>query len=229
MKPALPLLLAATSSLALAQGTAADYERSRGLRTKFQDLAIDLPGPANWIGGTAAPSGIARPSRAARSSSWWMRRSRRSGRPSTMRNWPPRSAPSTKRYTLPFQEFTFVDERDGHHFHGRRIDLALPAGRLRLQEDGRRSAGRRSRRRTRPGAPSELDYPAEPVNDVVDGMVLEYPQQAQGGRPAGNSFQAFARAAGGGGAPLAGRAVGSLHHELQRVPAQEGRDARASR
>ena len=53
MKLRLQLLLAATSSLAMAQGTAADFERSRGLREKLQDLSIDVPGPANWIDGTS--------------------------------------------------------------------------------------------------------------------------------------------------------------------------------
>jgi dipeptidyl aminopeptidase/acylaminoacyl peptidase len=34
-----------------AQGTVADYERARGLREKFQGLAVNVPGPANWIEG----------------------------------------------------------------------------------------------------------------------------------------------------------------------------------
>ena len=33
----------------LAQVTPADYERARTLRDKFQSLAIDIPGPVNWI------------------------------------------------------------------------------------------------------------------------------------------------------------------------------------
>ncbi|MBO0721929.1 MAG: DPP IV N-terminal domain-containing protein [Blastocatellia bacterium] len=35
--------------IASAQGTQSDYERARGLRRKFQGLAIDIPERANWI------------------------------------------------------------------------------------------------------------------------------------------------------------------------------------
>lgn len=35
-----------------AQGTLADYERARGLREKFDGLALNLPGVATWIEGT---------------------------------------------------------------------------------------------------------------------------------------------------------------------------------
>ena len=37
---------------ALAQGTAADYERANGLRAKYEALAVNVPGPATWIGHT---------------------------------------------------------------------------------------------------------------------------------------------------------------------------------
>ena len=33
-----------------AQGTAADYERAKGLRAKYESAVIDLAGPATWIG-----------------------------------------------------------------------------------------------------------------------------------------------------------------------------------
>src|SRR5260370_16214762 len=33
-----------------AQVTTAEYERALTLRTKFQGLALNIPGPANWIG-----------------------------------------------------------------------------------------------------------------------------------------------------------------------------------
>jgi hypothetical protein len=35
--------------VARGQGTSADYERAQGLQSKFQSLAINLPGPTNWI------------------------------------------------------------------------------------------------------------------------------------------------------------------------------------
>jgi dipeptidyl aminopeptidase/acylaminoacyl peptidase len=37
---------------ALAQGTTADYERANGLRAKYEALAVNVPGPATWIGHT---------------------------------------------------------------------------------------------------------------------------------------------------------------------------------
>jgi dipeptidyl aminopeptidase/acylaminoacyl peptidase len=37
---------------ARAQGTLSDYQRSQGLREKFQGLAVNIPGQTNWIGGT---------------------------------------------------------------------------------------------------------------------------------------------------------------------------------
>ncbi|MGH3183224.1 MAG: hypothetical protein ACRDOE_15180, partial [Streptosporangiaceae bacterium] len=37
---------------ALTQGTAADYARAQGLREKFRGLALNVPGPTNWIEGT---------------------------------------------------------------------------------------------------------------------------------------------------------------------------------
>jgi dipeptidyl aminopeptidase/acylaminoacyl peptidase len=35
-----------------AQGTQADYQRAQDLRNKFQGLAVNVPGPVNWIGNT---------------------------------------------------------------------------------------------------------------------------------------------------------------------------------
>src|SRR6476646_9226816 len=40
------------SPLAMAQGTAADYERANGLKAKYEAAAIDVAGPATWIGNT---------------------------------------------------------------------------------------------------------------------------------------------------------------------------------
>src|SRR4051794_36824798 len=45
-----PLLLMLGAALAHAQGTAADYARSRALRDKLQNLTANVPGPATWIG-----------------------------------------------------------------------------------------------------------------------------------------------------------------------------------
>ena len=40
------------STLVLAQGTAADYERANGLRAKYEAAAIDMAGTPTWIGNT---------------------------------------------------------------------------------------------------------------------------------------------------------------------------------
>ena len=40
------------SPLAMAQGTAADYERASGLKAKYESAAIDIAGQATWIGNT---------------------------------------------------------------------------------------------------------------------------------------------------------------------------------
>ncbi|MGH9393415.1 MAG: DPP IV N-terminal domain-containing protein [Terriglobales bacterium] len=48
----LTLSLFSLAAIASAQGTAADYARSNGLRQQFRGLALNVPGPANWIEGT---------------------------------------------------------------------------------------------------------------------------------------------------------------------------------
>jgi dipeptidyl aminopeptidase/acylaminoacyl peptidase len=46
------LVLGLVPTPAVAQGTAADYERANGLRAKYEDLAVNVPGAATWIGKT---------------------------------------------------------------------------------------------------------------------------------------------------------------------------------
>src|SRR5262249_5236088 len=48
---ALAALLAHTSP-AFGQGTAADYERANALRTRYEALVANVPGPVGWIGST---------------------------------------------------------------------------------------------------------------------------------------------------------------------------------
>ncbi len=43
---------ASLAGSALAQGTAADYNRAEHLSQHFRDLALNLPGPTNWIAGS---------------------------------------------------------------------------------------------------------------------------------------------------------------------------------
>ncbi len=46
------LICASFTPYVYAQGTAADYERANGLRTKYEAAAIDIAGAATWIGNT---------------------------------------------------------------------------------------------------------------------------------------------------------------------------------
>src|SRR2546425_12953594 len=53
MKLAIRFILALAPCLLQAQGTLADYQRAQSLRDKFQNLAVNIPGPVNWIEGTS--------------------------------------------------------------------------------------------------------------------------------------------------------------------------------
>src|SRR5262249_56255334 len=46
-------LLLVSTPPARAQGTAADYARANALRAKYEALAVNVPGPAAWIGATS--------------------------------------------------------------------------------------------------------------------------------------------------------------------------------
>src|SRR5688500_12613734 len=113
-------LLALTPFLILAQGTLPDYQRAQGLRDKLQGLAINVPGPANWIDET---------------SRFWFRKSVQGGhefvvvdadllarRPAFDHEKLAASlsaASSNTKYkavTLPFSEFTFVDKEQAIQF-----------------------------------------------------------------------------------------------------------------
>ena len=48
----LVVFLSCGISIALAQGTAADYERANGLKARYEGAASDIAGPATWIGNT---------------------------------------------------------------------------------------------------------------------------------------------------------------------------------
>ena len=52
MRLAIGCLVVLAPCLLQAQGTAADYKRAQESRTKYQGLAVGIPGPANWIEGT---------------------------------------------------------------------------------------------------------------------------------------------------------------------------------
>src|SRR5580693_6902239 len=94
-----------------AQVTEADYQRASGLRTRFQGLAIGVPGPVTWID----------------SAHFWYRKSVQGGNAFVLVNAETQakspafdheklavslSAAAGEKYTavtLPFSEFTFAD------------------------------------------------------------------------------------------------------------------------
>src|SRR5437899_7746020 len=112
-------LLTFATCLAWGQGTSADYQRARGLPDKFEGLALNIPGPANWIGAT---------------SRFWYRRSVQGGSEfvlvdaGTLARKPAfdheklaasLSAATGQKYkavTLPFSEFTLVDKEQAVQF-----------------------------------------------------------------------------------------------------------------
>ena len=51
MKLPQPLALAfLCASLAMSQGTLADYQRAQELQAKVRELPVNVPGPVTWIG-----------------------------------------------------------------------------------------------------------------------------------------------------------------------------------
>jgi dienelactone hydrolase len=175
-----------------AQGTAVDYERSRALRDKLQNLTVNVPGPANWMGSTR----------------FWYRKTVKGGAEFVVVD----AATQEKRpafdhakvaaalggkatpISLPFQEISFVDDGKAITFNADgsawRCTLADSA----CRKTGAATGGRGGRGGGRGPSPAPLDdfeTPSEPENNVVDGMALEYPQLAQGAPPPVNSFAPF--------------------------------------
>src|SRR5579872_2555695 len=195
MKIAFPLFSFLLWSANLsAQVTEADYQRANSLREKLQALALNVPGPMNWIEGTDR---------------FWYRKSVEGGHafvvvdadklsksPAFDHDKLARSldAASGEKYTavtLPFSEIAFVD-------HERAIELAAAGSewRCELSSYECKKTGPVHNGFGRGGRPPEADpaedSPLEYGNDVDDGMVS--PQQDQragrGGGPAQETSKA---------------------------------------
>lgn len=177
-------------SIIYAQGTQADYERANNLRTKFQNLAINIAERPSWIEGT---------------SHFWYRKSVKGGNEfvlvdaETATKKPAfdheklavaLSAAANGKYTavtLPFNSFTFVDKDE------RAIDFTAAGSTWRcelsdysLKKTGAAPQGPPGQRGRRGGGPAPNDdadeaeeSPSEFGNDVFDGMVDLSPQQGQ--------------------------------------------------
>ena len=188
MKLTIRLLLALAPVAALAQGTAADYQRAQEARQKYQGLAINIAGPVTWTD----------------AEHFWYRRSVKGGHDfllvdAASKNKKPAfdheklaaalSSAAGQKYdplTLPFTTFEFADA-------GRTMQVAAAGSTWRCQiaaeysciKTGAAPAG--AGRGAQPPAAADDDpdaAPAEFENDVVDGMVVEPAQYAnpqQGG------------------------------------------------
>src|SRR5262249_26571855 len=172
MKFAIRSLLALAPYLAMAQVTAADYQRAQGLRDKLQGLAVNISGPVNWIDETHR---------------FWYRRSIVGGDEFVLvyanaltrkaafdhtRLAASLSAPSgekLKAATLPFSEITFADKEQAIQFAA-----AGSIWKCSLSDYACKKTGPAPEAATfgRPGAsPADaLENPAEFENDVFDGV-----------------------------------------------------------
>jgi dipeptidyl aminopeptidase/acylaminoacyl peptidase len=165
-----------------AQVTEADYRRANGLREKFQNLALDVPGRVTWIGSTHK---------------FWYRKSVPGGNAFMLVDADTQakarafdheklagslSAQTEKKYTavtLPFPDFEFVDNQRAVKFsaegHDWRCDLS---GYICKKGEATRPPGFG---RGGPGPDADFDEsPNEFDNDVEDGMAGVSPQQGQG-------------------------------------------------
>jgi dienelactone hydrolase len=194
MKIAIRIVFALAPCLALAQGTAADYQRSQALRDKYQNLAVNVAGTANWIDGTPR---------------FWYRKLVKGGSEFVVVDAEKKekkpafdhekiAAALGGKYTaltLPFQEINFVDYETAITFAADESMWRCTIADSACKKTGpvpQGFGGRGGRGGRRPEPPAEeFETPSEPGNNVEDGMVFEYPQQAQGGRGTTNTFQAF--------------------------------------
>ena len=183
MKFAIRAILALAPCLALAQGTSADYKRAQAVRDKLQGLALNIPGPVNWIDA---------------SNRFLYRKSVQGGNQfvvvdaDTLAKKPAfdheklaaslsdSSGQKVSAITLPFTEITFADQEQSIQFaatgsmwkcnlSGYACTKTGPA----VQAPGRGGRG--------PAARDEVESPAEFENDVFDGVSDLSPQQGRGG------------------------------------------------
>ncbi len=174
-----------------AQGTAADYARSRELRDKLQNRTVDVAGSPTWIGST---------------NRFWYRKTVKGGAEFVVVD----AATQEKRpafdhakvaaalggkataLNLPFNDFLFVDDEKAITFTAEGAQWRCTLADYACRKTGATGGGRGGRGGGRGPAPlDEFEMPSEPENNVEDGMALEYPQLATGAPPQVNTFAAF--------------------------------------
>jgi dipeptidyl aminopeptidase/acylaminoacyl peptidase len=171
-----------------AQVTVADYERASGLRKKYDGLAVNLAGPATWIGDTHR---------------FWYRKSVTGGNEFVLVDAETQSkgpafdhvklaatlstatGEKLTAVTLPFPAITFLDDGSALEFVASNSTWKCLLSDYTCKKTGPAPQGFQFRR---PPGEDEDDSPAELENDVFDGMVYLSPQQGQnrtGGRGPG--------------------------------------------
>ncbi len=193
----LPCTFLLVLTTAYAQVTWSDYERALGTRTRYRDLVVSDPGPANWIEKT---------------DEFWYRRSVKGGNEFVLVDAKAKtrkpafdheklaaslSTAAGEKYTaitLPFQTFHYVDDKGAIEFSAKGSSWKCDLKEYACRKTGPASDGAFGRGATRGPEEDSLESPAEYGNDVYDGMVDPSPQQGQG------------RGAGPGGGPAASEA-----------------------
>ncbi len=171
-----------------AQVTVADYERANGLRKKYDGLALNVAGPATWIGDTHR---------------FWYRKSVTGGNEFVLVDAETQSkepafdheklaatlsaatGEKLTAVTLPFFEITLLDNGGALEFVASNSTWKCQLSDYTCKKTGPAPQGFQFRRR--PPDADEDAPPAEFDNDVFDGMVYLSPQQGQnraGGRGA---------------------------------------------
>jgi dipeptidyl aminopeptidase/acylaminoacyl peptidase len=179
MKPL--LLFSAVLFSVNAQLTDADYQRANGLREKLQGLAVNLPGTPTWVNSTrfvyrkTVPGGYAFVMFDAET----LQKSPPFDHDAIARALSGASGESYTGLTLPFAEFTFIDNLRAIQFN------ALGSSwRCELTAANCRKLGLPIFQAT---GPPDDENPTEFENDVVDGMVS--PQEGGRGGRAGSDAQ----------------------------------------
>src|SRR5450432_284923 len=183
MKLAIRFLVALAPVLLHAQGTAADYARAQALREQFPNLAIDVAGPANWIGDTGR---------------FWYRKTVRGGHEFVLVDAAAGSkkpafdhagvaaslsaaGAECKAATLPFSDITFVDNQSAIQFDAAAFSWKCTLADSACKKGSPAPAGGFGRGGRGRGPEAErLPYPSDYDADLFDTADL-YPQQAQGG------------------------------------------------
>jgi len=180
-------VLWAAASIAMAQGTRADYERANALRDRYQALALNVADGANWVGET---------------SRFWYRKSVKGGNEFVLvdaaapvkkpafdhgrlaASLAAASGEKVTAVTLPFPRFQYIDGEKAVEFIAYEATWKCSLADYVCTKTGpapRFPFGMRS-----PDA-DFLDSPSEPDDDVRDGMTVLYPQTrpVRAGAPAG--------------------------------------------